>query len=82
LLFGLFWAQFAIGAVVPESFGGRELIIVGVVYLLLGAWIFARQRALIPPLLRDGFRTSHAALATADRNEAIGEAEAERSKTV
>jgi cation:H+ antiporter len=63
LLFGLFWAQFVIGAVVPDSFGGRELIIVGVVYLALGAWTFARERSLIRPLLRDGFRTPYAQLA-------------------
>jgi cation:H+ antiporter len=63
LLFGLFWAQFVIGAIVPDSFGGRELIIVGVVYLALGAWTFARERSLIRPLLRDGFRTPYAQLA-------------------
>ena len=32
-LFGLFWAQFIIGAVVPESAHGAELTIVSVVYL-------------------------------------------------
>jgi cation:H+ antiporter len=79
LLFGLFWAQFAIGAVVPESFGGRELVVVGLAYLLLGAWIFARQRRLIPALIRDGFRTPHAVLVAADRGAAIAEGEAERS---
>jgi cation:H+ antiporter len=63
LLFGLFWAQFVIGAVVPDSFGGRELIIVGAAYLVLGVWIFVRERGLIPPLLRDGFKTPYSELA-------------------
>ena len=71
LLFGLFWAQFVIGAIVPDSFGGRELIIVGVAYLLLGAWIFARERSLIRPLLRDGFRTPYATLAARERREGV-----------
>jgi cation:H+ antiporter len=57
LLFGLFWAQFAIGAVVPESFGGRELIVVGVAYLILAIWTLVRERAAIGPLVRDGFAT-------------------------
>jgi cation:H+ antiporter len=71
MLFGLFWAQFVIGAIVPDSFGGRELITVGIVYLLLGLWIFARERGLIRPLLRDGFRTPYARLAAMERREEI-----------
>jgi cation:H+ antiporter len=70
LLFGLFWAQFVIGAIVPESFGGRELVIVGVAYLLLGAWSFVRQRTFIRPLLTDGFRTPYAKLASAAQGDA------------
>jgi cation:H+ antiporter len=66
MLFALFWAQFVIGAVVPDSFGGRELIVVGVAYLALGVWTLARERALVRPLVRDGFRTPYAELA-ADR---------------
>jgi len=62
LLFGLFWAQFIIGAAVPESAGGIELVAVGIVYLLLGLLIFAREHRLIRPLLRDGFRTPYATL--------------------
>ncbi len=62
LLFGLFWAQFVIGAVVPESAAGVERIAVSIAYLLLGLAIFARERRLIRPLLRDGFRTSYAQL--------------------
>ena len=56
MLFTLFWAQFVIGAVVPDSFGGRELVIVGIAYLALGVVMFVRERARIPGLLRDGFR--------------------------
>jgi cation:H+ antiporter len=78
LLFGLFWAQFVIGAVVPDSFGGRELIIVGVVYLALGTWTFARERSLIRPLLRDGFLTPYAALAAKERREGVAAASATR----
>ncbi len=68
LLFGLFWAQFVIGAIVPDSFGGRELIVVGVGYLLLGVWTFARERTLVRPLVRDGFRTRYADLAVSERD--------------
>jgi cation:H+ antiporter len=71
MLFGLFWAQFVIGAIVPDSFGGRELLIVGAAYLVLGAWIFARERELIRPLIRDGFRTPYAELAAVERRDAL-----------
>jgi len=59
LLFGLFWAQFLIGAIVPDAFMGTERIIVATAYMVLGVAIFARQRGLIRPLIRDGFRTSY-----------------------
>ena len=59
MLFGLFWAQFVIGAIVPESFGGRVLVIVGVAYLALGAVILVRERGLIAGLFRDGLRTPY-----------------------
>lgn len=58
MLFVLFWAQFLIGGLVPESVAGIERILVGAVYMVLGLAIFARQRGLIRPLIRDGFRTS------------------------
>jgi cation:H+ antiporter len=64
LLFSLFWAQFVIGAVVPDSFGGIELIAVGIMYFLLGVATLVRQRALLRPLLRDGFRTPYREMAT------------------
>ncbi|HEX9124421.1 MAG TPA: sodium:proton exchanger [Actinomycetota bacterium] len=59
LLFGLFWAQFVIGAIVPSSFGGKELVIVGVTYLVLGTVIFAKDRERLPQLIRDGLRTPY-----------------------
>ena len=59
LLFSLFWAQFVIGAVVPESVGGIERVIVAVAYLVLGTAIFVRDRARVVPLLKDGFRTPY-----------------------
>jgi cation:H+ antiporter len=71
MLFGLFWAQFVIGAIVPDSFGGRELVIVGAAYLVLGLWIFARERGLLRPLVRDGFRTPYAQLAAIERREGV-----------
>jgi cation:H+ antiporter len=61
-LFGLFWAQFLLGAVVPSSAHGVERVVVAVVYLLLAAAIVVRDRRRLPALLRDGFRVSHAEL--------------------
>ena len=63
----MFWAQFVIGAAVPDSFGGIELIAVGVAYVLLGAGILVRQRGLLRALLRDGFRTPYREMATIER---------------
>ncbi len=62
LLFCLFWAQFAIGAAVPDSAHGVELVVVAVSYLALGVWILAGERRLLVGLLRDGLRTSYADL--------------------
>ena len=59
LLFSLFWAQFVIGAAVPDSFGGLELVGLGVAYLVLGVLAFVRDRAHVVPLIRDGFRTPY-----------------------
>ena len=69
LLFGLFWAQFIVGAVVPESWHAAELIGVGVVYLLLGLRLILRDRNRVPTLLRDGFRTPHAELHAAPNRD-------------
>ena len=62
LLFTLFWAQFIVGAVVPESAGGIERIIVSGAYLVLGLIVFYQDRRGIPVLLRNGFVTSYAEL--------------------
>ena len=70
MLFGLFWAQFLIGALVPGSAAGMERILVATAYMVLGTVIFARQRSLIRPLIRDGFRTSYREL---NRREIVGE---------
>jgi cation:H+ antiporter len=59
LLFGLFWAQFVVGALVPESLHAAELIGVGVVYLALGMRILLGDRSRVIRLFRDGFMTSH-----------------------
>ena len=59
LLFSLFWAQFVIGAVVPESVGGIERVLVAGAYLVLGAAMLVRDRARVVPLLKDGFRTPY-----------------------
>ncbi len=70
MLFGLFWAQFLIGAFVPGSAMGVERIAVATAYMVLGTVIFARQRSLIRPLVRDGFRTPYREL---NRREIVGE---------
>jgi cation:H+ antiporter len=63
-LFGLFWAQFVLGAFVPESLHGTERITVAILYLVLGVGILIRDRQRIPRLVRDGFRASHDELAS------------------
>ena len=62
-LFGLFWAQFIVGAFVPESMHGTELLIVSFVYLALAAVTVIRHWRDIRRLLRDGFRTPYDELA-------------------
>lgn len=57
VLFALFWGQFILGGIVPESWHGVERIGVGIVYLLLGAWVLVGNRGRLRGLLRDGFRT-------------------------
>jgi cation:H+ antiporter len=61
-LFGLFWAQFLLGAIVPPSFKGTELLVLSAVYILLGVWILARKFGAFRHLLRDGFRTPYSEL--------------------
>jgi cation:H+ antiporter len=72
LLFTLFWAQFVIGAIVPESWVLAERVGVSVAYIVLGLVIFSRERRRIVPLLRDGFRTPYRQLGRAGA-EAVGE---------
>lgn len=64
-LFGLFWAQFFLGAIVPESLQGVERIGVGCLYMVLGLRIFLGNRKRMSRLLRDGFRAPYAELSEA-----------------
>ena len=61
-LAGLFWAQFILGGLVPESIHGVERIVVSIVYMVIGLYLVITQRGLIPKLLRDGFRTPYTEL--------------------
>jgi cation:H+ antiporter len=58
-MFVLFIVQFIATAVGPESIHGEVRIITAIIYLLLAARLFYRERSLIRPLLRDGFLTSY-----------------------
>jgi len=62
-LFGLFWIQFLLGAIVPETMQAIERIGVGIVYLVLGTWIFVGDRGRLRHLFHDGFRASYDELA-------------------
>ena len=61
-LFGLFWAQFLLGALVPPSSKGIELLGLSAVYIVLGVWLLARKHGDFRRLLRDGFRTPYSQL--------------------
>jgi cation:H+ antiporter len=61
-LFGLFWAQFILGAIVPASAKGTELLVLSAVYIVLGVWLLARKHSAFRHLLRDGFRTPYSEL--------------------
>jgi cation:H+ antiporter len=63
-LFSLFWAQFVVGAIVPDSAHGVELVIVGVLYLVLAALMLLRTGRGLRRLVRDGLRTPHDELRT------------------
>jgi cation:H+ antiporter len=58
-LFGLFWAQFVLGAVVPPSARGIELLALSGLYIVLGLWLLVRKHGDFRRLVRDGFRTSY-----------------------
>lgn len=59
LLFGLFWAQFLIGALVPNHLHGIERVVVSATYLTLGIAILIKDGGPLRRLLRDGFRTPY-----------------------
>jgi cation:H+ antiporter len=61
-LFGLFWAQFILGAVVPPSLKGTELLTLSAVYLLIGVWLLARHLGDMRDRIRDGLRTPYSEL--------------------
>jgi cation:H+ antiporter len=62
MLFGLFWAQFIVGGLVPQSAHGTERVIVSVAYLALALFIFLRDRKPLWRLLREGLFMPYAAL--------------------
>ena len=62
-VFALFWGQFILGAVVPEQYHGVERIAVGIVYLLLGAWVLVSERFNLRQLAYDAFRAPYDELA-------------------
>jgi cation:H+ antiporter len=74
-LFGLFWAQFIVGALVPESLQAAERTGVGILYLVLGVAILARDRRRIPLLMRDAFLAPYAELSGKRLQDALREAE-------
>jgi len=61
-LFGLFWAQFILGAVVPPSLKGLELMTLSAVYLAIGLWLLFRHRGDFRDRLRDGLRVPYSEL--------------------
>ena len=62
LLFVLFWAQFLVGAAVPNRMHGAERIGVGIAYLALAVWFLFKQRVSARRTYTDGFRTSYAVM--------------------
>jgi cation:H+ antiporter len=76
-LFGLFWAQFIVGALVPESLHAAERIGVGSLYLVLGVRYILIDRRRVPQLVRDAFRSSYAELSEERLQDALGQAEEE-----
>jgi len=65
-LLTLFGSQFVLGGVLPGGARAVERVGVGTLYLVLAAGILWRQRAAVPGLLRDGFRTPTHELALGD----------------
>jgi cation:H+ antiporter len=54
MLFGLFFAQFVLGGVLPEDVAQYERIAVGVLYLVLAFVFLVRERHILRPLAHDG----------------------------
>jgi cation:H+ antiporter len=77
-LFGLFWAQFIVGAIVPSSMHGIERVVVAMVYLVLGLWILLRDRRRLPVLVRDAFLASYEELGGRRVQDELRHAEEER----
>ena len=61
-LFGLFWIQFILGALVPAEYQAIERIGVGIVYLVLGTWLVVGNWHAVPRLFHDGLRAPYAEL--------------------
>jgi cation:H+ antiporter len=61
-LFGLFWAQFILGAVVPESAKGTELLVLSAIYLAIGLWLIARKLGDFRDRFRDGLQVPYSEL--------------------
>ena len=74
-LFGLFWAQFIVGALVPESLHAAERIGVGILYLILGLVFIFRDRRRVPHLVRDAFVASYAELGEERVQDSLRQAE-------
>jgi cation:H+ antiporter len=75
LLFGLFWAQFLTGALVPAHWHGVELVGFSAVYLALGLSVVLRSLGRVGRLAQDGFLASYADLSLlGDTPQAPGKA--------
>jgi cation:H+ antiporter len=62
LLLGLFFTQFALGAVLPPALRAGELLALSAVYLTLAVVLLARNRTALAALLRDGLFTPYRAM--------------------
>ncbi len=58
-MFALFITQFVATAIGPDEWHSPVRIVTAIIYLLLAARLFWKERASLRPLLRDGFRTSY-----------------------
>ena len=59
LVFSLFWAQFILGGIVPERLHGIERIGVGIVYLVLAAWVLATSKLDFRRMAHNAFRAPY-----------------------